>query len=63
MDESDKELTRLALMMYACWIETGDPLTSREDAIRQSKHKVLKSLDEFQKQRIIRLRELAGEVK
>lgn len=63
MDESDKELTRLALMMYACWIETGDPMLSRNDAVKQKRHKEINQLDEFQEARVQKLRKLAGEVK
>ena len=59
MEESDKELTRLALVMFANWIETEDPLTSRNDAIRQKRHREIKQLDTFQEERVTTLRKLA----
>ena len=59
MEESDKELTRLALVMFANWIETEDPLMSRNDAIQQKRHREIKQLDSFQEERVTKLRKLA----
>ena len=61
MDYSDADLTKMALLMFACWIETEDPLMSRNDAIRQNRLNKIKELDTFQLERVARLRKLAEE--
>ena len=59
MEESDKELTRLALVMFANWVETEDPLMSVNDAIKQKRHREIKQLDSYQTERVQRLRKLS----
>lgn len=59
IEESDNELTRLALVMFANWIETEDPLMSRNDAIKQKRLGEIKQLDLYQTERVFKLRKLA----
>lgn len=58
MEPSDEELTRIALNQYANWIETEDPLLSRNDAIRQKKLSIIKPLADYQLERVQRIRDL-----
>ena len=62
---SDKELTIRALIMYANWVQTGDPILAPSDLNRFKSPKTLRDvsirvLGEDQKELVRRLRGIAA---
>jgi hypothetical protein len=58
MEPSDDEITRIALNQYANWIETGEPLLSRNDAEEQKRTRIINQLDPTQTKLVNRIRKL-----
>jgi len=59
MFEKDCEIKSNALILWANFIETGNPCMSANDAINCGEQKMIKSLDDYQRKFISRLRELS----
>jgi len=59
MFEKDSEIKYAALNMWANYIETGNINISFNDAINMKNYEILNTLDDFQKEFVIRLRKLA----
>jgi hypothetical protein len=60
MFDSDHEVISQALLMWRNYIQTGDPAVSAGDAVRCGQRQLVKPLDSYQTQFILRLEELAS---
>lgn len=57
--ETTEEMIAIALNMRANFIETGNPIMSRNDAIRSSKPELVKALEPEQEKLVVQLRTTA----
>lgn len=58
--EPEREITRIALGMYMCWLETGDCRMSAEDAKQRKLQNRIKPLNAPQIAKVNMIREAIG---
>lgn len=61
MFNSDEHIKAHALLMWANYIETGNVIMSRLDAVNSGRHNSIKALNQSQQEFVIKLRRLSTE--